>query len=1128
MKFINLVFQGIANQNASVNLENKIQGGITVTDLDKGTLKDAISFALFGAMGDTSKLSAPAKAELSFVSEDATYTVIRTFRKEEAEDEAKEYAMVTDFSQTTSYAEGVAEVDAFLSSVVHFTPVAFNSLFLINKEDLSEVLCADSLTRESYIAVALNEISSIEDIQDNTAALKEKEEALISAIEQIAPVTRKEIKAQLAVVKGDNIVLSDLSTNIDVSTKESARVVAYEQDTEALSAINAVIEKAAESQPEVDAMIEALASSQQAEALIALYKKYDAIVNDSAAGREALNPELAKLYELENKVASAEISRDNLSKKYIYLSEKESELNKAMVELIASAHNEPDTYLVKEKIDSYYKETDLEAEVLREALVATEAEKEKIETALNSLQERKLSLRNKASFRKIISDGAVMENRIKDSNIVIDNAIAKMQANKVAHSAKYDEHVQLSKQIEELAETQDKLISKIVGNYANYQEAVNADAIYKQSLYGKHLTVSASEVEIVAIEKKILAVDQTTDSYQEKLDASLENKEKINEHLSNLKNRLKQLETKFADVAGEASLSALAEGIEYGSRCPICSGFVMAKNDLGSQSTKAIETQIASIKDEILLGASKIESLQESIGQYSAAKVVSENYAASLAETVASKRVIINKVLVEYGVGSITELFNLLKATIAKSNNLTINLDTYRNNNTILNGLVEKNNAIVLECNDYTTTISAQEAEITELKASIYVLVNEYKNIQPDLNGQNAEDLVAQQHVINKEYEEIEVAQEELYAQLKEVASHREEILSVLNDLEDKVIKVDVDGEQLSYHEIAVKVIMSDLNKLGDTIVETATEKDIVKVRLAAINKIIETTNGDVNELVSFLAMETNRLDTQEAVAQTIYDDYADQIADLGVSSVAELEALILPENIIEIYSKGVTSYDETAIRNNEASEILQASIKANQPYYDNKDAIQAEYDALKTKEFAIIAKLHEDTAIAKDMEERYTLTLKLNKELSFLQARLERIEEIAPAITETTIIAKDFATIILNKANSLVKNWTDDRYKLYTKENGQVVLFNNKKGKDVRTDKPTKEESMILSLALPLSYISRTSDLLGFELTPALQIKATESDKNSLIALVSASTNQDLIVFPEDEVMFMKTIGRI
>ncbi len=213
MKFINLVFQGIANQNASVNLESKIQGGITVTELDKGTLKDAIAFALFGAMGDTSNLSIPAKVELSFASEDATYTIIRTFTKDDAANDAEEYAIISDFSQTTPYAEGVAEVDAFMSEILHFTPTAFNSLFVVNKEDLSEVLCADALTRESYLAVALNDISSIEDIQSNIAMLKADEAGLTAAIEEIAPVTRKEIKAQQAVVKGDGIVHADIAAD---------------------------------------------------------------------------------------------------------------------------------------------------------------------------------------------------------------------------------------------------------------------------------------------------------------------------------------------------------------------------------------------------------------------------------------------------------------------------------------------------------------------------------------------------------------------------------------------------------------------------------------------------------------------------------------------------------------------------------------------------------------------------------------------------------------------------------------------------------------------------------------------------------------------------------------------------
>ncbi len=777
MKFINLVFQGIANQNASVNLENKIQGGIAVTELDKGTLKDAIGIALFGTMGDASKLTSyPAKVELSFSTEDVVYTIIRTYSIGEGQTEPTEYAIITDFAQTTPYAEGVAEVNAYMAKVVYFTAAAFNALFVVNKEDLSEVLSADSLTRESFLAMALNEISSIEDIAANTAELKQAEAELIGEIEEIYPVSRKEIKAQQSIVKADKVKLVAINKDMEAANVEMAKIVVYEQDVAELAKLNEAIEQVKESQAEIEVVEKALSESDTASSMMALYTKYTAIEADTAAGRIALEDEQKELDRLNAKAAGAETSVDNLSKKYVYLNTKEEELKKGMLALIEQSYNDPKTYKVKEEVESYYEDIDKEVAALQEELAATEANSTKHKQEIAALQDRKLSLRNTSAYRKIICDGTVLETQLQASNDAIDNAMDKLQADRVAQSLKYDEHTTLSKQITDMTAEQAELNSRIVGSYANYQEAVNADAVYKQTLYGKQLTVSAYEVEIAAITKKIAAVDKTTAIYAEKLAASIDGKAQLDTHMSNLQAKLVSLESKFSLVAGEASLCALAEEIEYGSRCPICSGFVTSKADLGSQSTKAIETQIISVKEEITLGLTKIESIQDSIGQYTAAKNVSENYAKSLIETKNVKIAIINGILAEYEVETVEDLVNLLKAAIAKSNELTVNIDKYRNSNVILNGLTEKNNEIVAQYDAYTKLIDKKQAELDAMLAENKEIVNSYIQIQPDLNGQNAEDLIAKQHVINKEYEDIEARQELLQAELVVLEAHIAEL----------------------------------------------------------------------------------------------------------------------------------------------------------------------------------------------------------------------------------------------------------------------------------------------------------------------------------------------------------------
>ena len=1125
MKLINLVFQGITAREESYDFGNKAAGCIVLQDADKSALKEALSFAFYGSV-DPAKYTLPLVVNAKFMIDDVEYDLVRTLEREES-GAAIEKVALSDLNDGVIYGEGKEDIDAYLLDKIGLAKEEFEKLFLIEEGDVLALL-ENTVTRESFVAEQIASLATSKKVLGKYNELKAEEEELLAYVDGIETVTRDEIKEQQLRVDNEVLSLDALRKQIEEVNVEIMNAEKYREELDAYNEANAKAESLSSMEAEMQALASKAARSEDAKEIAPVFFKYQETMKGLDEMEQDIIAQTEELDRMEAKIAESKKSEKLLSDEYVEANLRANELNAKMREIIKEGASNPQSVKIKETIESYYAETAPEIQELSAKKKEVDANYDAIVEEISALNVRKLAIRDSAEYKKAVQDGAVLEGNIAQAESTLKESKDRVEALEKRRADLYEKNVTLAGKAKELDVEVSKMEKEIKGSNGSVQDTINQDALYKQTIYTKHLFVSDHEVALDAVNKKIEGVKVAAQGYGEKLNLLTKRRAEVVTHRAKLQDKLDLLNEKLMEYMSFNRLRDISNEIAYGTRCPVCDGFVAQKKDLPLRDTKALDDQIKAVQAEIKKDDNALMGAETNIGQYQAATAVSNQYLENLLETKKVHEEAIQNVLKEYGVATIAELFALTGKAVQDSNELIKKVDLYNKKRAEFLKVREANNLVVEQIKDIDNVQLPRELEISkQLEQLIVETKYAYDQMASYYQGESAIALLEKLQVVESEYEQIELALESKEAELNEVKAVKAEIDERLTALVDRTIVI-ADGDlELTYSEVVTKSYSDFLSAICQEIDKAEATKDRAKLRLQGLKKVAGDLEASRDELRETIIARVARLESAQETVAEMYAEYEKRFDEIGIKTEADLNAIVMSDAELEEVKKAVFAYDEDVAITRDELKNLGESIDAHIGYYENYEANVELLENLRNQEVEAVLKLSHEKAVLEDMEYRYSELLNSNKALSFIQAKIKGIDDLSSAIKEGALIASDLASLIVDKANAIVKLASKNRYYVDLSDDGKLLLYINGKGK-VRIDKLTKEEKVLLPFAIAKAFNEVMVSLLAGDVVSAMSVSAERSDKASLSPIVEYSKESEIIVIPEDEKAFLNAVSKL
>ena len=1123
MKLINLAFQGITANNENYDFGNKIYGVSALATVDKDAIKQGAMFVLYGE-ADYKNLDLPISAELKFADEDEEFILTRKV-EENTNGEVVESAEVTKAGVVV--ASGKEAVDAFVAEHVGLNAKAFSALFAIEREE-NQLLAGDTITRETFVAEKMSELTTSEEVMEKVASFKEEEKAILAYIDSIKPISKVEIRDQQIVVDSRRIVLDGIREEIDKISQEVGFAEKYQEEQALYYDAIAKLEALNARSEEMTALANRASLSNEAQAIAGIYQSYEETKARLAGVRKGLAEEKKKVDALKAKVEEGKKSLAGITDEYAKSAIKSEEYHEKLKELVMLGSTEPQALRLKESVESYYKVFDAQIAGVEERKAVLEEQYLALNAACIELTQKKQAIRDAVDYKKAVQRGAVLEVDVVSSEAQLVALEEKVEELGKERAKLFEKKMDATELASELRTKRANLDKAVRGKNADAKTALNNASLYSHTLYNKHLAVSNYEVEIAAIEKKIEEVKLAQATYGEKRDRLLVRKQEVSAHREKLIAKLDLFNEKLTEYESHNRMSDLADDVEYGERCPICDGFVTLKKAIPLRDSRAIVDQIDALKAEIEKDTNALIAAESSIGQFDAATTISSQYLVALEESKAQKEVLMDGILREYGVNSVAELFAKAEGAVESYNRKVLNYDALRA--TLYD--LDQQESIIVECNakiakidnELLPTAVQQQAEI---EAKVADIKAEYENLATTyFAGESARDLLLKLQVVEKEYETLEKELEEKEDKLREVIAERDDLQKATMAYVARTIPVVINGKEYSYQDVVAKVYSDNVRALIAEIQDADDKKSSTKVKLMGVKTVVDRMEKESEEVERAFIASVAKADAMEESAMGVFAEYEGKFQELGINSSRDLERLILDEATIARYSAELIAYDEELVGTKEAINVYQSGITAHAGYYDNYESNVKALAELKEKEEVAIIDLGNSMADIKEMQERYEALSLANKKLVKIQEKITDFEGISVAVKEGAIIAKDIAQVVIERANGIIKTISGGRYFIETAEDGTVIL-NSQKGK-VRTDKLTREEKILLPLGLAGAFNEVMLKLLAGDIVPVISIGASENDKASLTPIFEYSKDREMIAIPEDESAFFRALSRI
>lgn len=1117
MKLNTLIFG-----DKTYDFSNKVAGASVVTDISPDELKNAFVCGLYGE-ADFSRYSLPLSLEFVFGLEDVDYVLARKFEREPNGDVAK-FATLKKADGTT-VAEGAEAVNAFIAEKT-LPLIAFEKLFFLDKAEAAAV-AGETAVRESFVAEKLNAITTAKEVTDRWNNLKAEEAALIVYMDGVKPVTRDEIKAQEIKADSDRLALEALRNQIDELNKELAYADKYQEELNEFYDATARLESLDKKKDEMYALAERADASNRTRAIMSAYQTYRGILGNIDEIKSAINDGKIAIAELEKKSAAGTKSLEMLGDEFVRESLREVELNKAFLDM-AGKGSSAGIATLDNVIDGYYSEYDQKKKLLSDRKAALDSQFDTLSAACAELTEKKLAIRLAADYKKAVQDGAMLGQALADGKAAAANAEARIEALNRERANLSEENKSIVERLQKLRKEASALDAAIKGKYATQEDAVNAEVIFKQTIYSKHLFVSTNEVELDAVRTKIEAVKKSSASYAVKRDELIARQKEVEAHKAKLEEKLALLNEKLNEYVAYNRLKEIADTVEYGSRCPVCDGFVSTRKEMPARDLKPVQNQIDAVNADIAKDAAAIVSAAERIGKYEAAAKVSEQYLASLIETADNKQRLISEVLKEYGASDIPDLFARARAAVETGKEMTRNIDRFRLADAEIRKFEEANAKIL----DRIRKIDSEDlpAETAAMEAGRQKAANadaELERLRPYFKGEDVNELLLKLQVVEKEYEATEASLEEKEALLNEVAAERSEVAAEIDLIASRAMKITLNGTEYDYKRVVEKAYSDFIIAFNKELEKVKEKKETLKIRIQGVRKVADDINKELLAAREKLTADMATAAAIESTANKFYSEYEPKFAELGINSEADIDRLLLPAEEVEKYQNAFLRYDEDVASAKDAVARYSAGVAAHAGYYEKRESNLLALESLKREEENAVITLAESVKLKNDMVSRYEKLIASNKKLSFIQARIKGTDDLRCSLCDGDINVAGVAKQIAERASAIVKTVTQGRYFTETADNGSLTLVLSGKGR-VKAEKATREEKILVPLSAAAAFNGVMTALLAGDLVPIIKLDAAECDKASLAPVIEFSKVTDVIVAPDDEVMFFKSVSKL
>ena len=1125
MKLINLVFQGITGREENYDFGNKAAGCTVLQDADKSALTKALSFAFYGSV-DPENYDLPLVVNVKFMLDDVEYDLTRALVREESGAVSEKVAL-SDLNDGVIYGEGKEDIDAYLLAKVGLDKDAFEKLLFID-EDYTAPIGDVVIARESFIAEQIASLATSQKVSSKYNELKADEDALLTYVDSIESVTRDEIKEQQLNVDNEKLSLDALRNQIEEVNVEILNAEKYREELDSYNDANAKMEVLLSREADMAELADKAARSEQAKEIAQVFLKYQDTMRGLQEEEASIVAQTQELDALEAKIAEGKDSEKLLGDEYVAANLRSNELNAKMREIIKEGSVNPKNVKIKEIIESYYAESAPEIAELSQKQKELAPKYEALQKSVNELVERKLAIRESAEYKRAVQDGAVLEGNMAQLESSLKESHERVEALEKRRADLYDKNVEYASQAKTLSQEVNKLEKEIKGDNGSVQDTINQDALYKQTLYTKHLFVSDHEVALDAVEKKIESVKKAAEGYSEKYNTLTKRKAEVLVHRGKLQDKLDLLNEKLMEYLSFNRLRDISNDIAYGTRCPVCDGFVATKKELPLRDTKALDDQIKAVEgeikkdDEILMGA------ESNIGRYQAASAVSSQYLESLIATKNEHEKAIKGVLAEYKVGTIQELFDLARKAIADSNLLIQKVDYYNKKKAELQKIQEANNLVVEQIKNIDSVSLPQELEISHTLENLLVETKaEYDSMSSYYKDKDAITLLQELQVTESEYEKVE----------KEIETKEEEMVAVKAELDDvserlqaltaRTIVVAEGDQELTYSEVVTKSYSDLLSAICAEIDKAEETKERAKLRLQGLKKVVGDMESERDTLRETIIARVASLESAQDTVAELYAEYEKRFDEIGIKTESDLNAIIMGDDELESAKQLIFAYDEDVAVTRDEIKTLNESINAHIGYYENYEANVALLENLRNQEVEAVLALSNSQAQLQDMEYRYVELINSNKSLAFIQGKIKGIDDLSKAIKEGALIASDLASLIVERANAIVKLSSKNRYYVGESQEGKLVLMVAGKNK-ARVDKLTKEESVLLPFAIAKAYNEIMVELLAGDTLCVKVVSGDKSDKASIAPVVEYSKEKEMVIIPESESTFMSAISKL
>lgn len=1125
MKLINLVFQGITGREETYDFGNKAAGCTVLQDADKNALAKALSFAFYGSV-DPTEYELPLVVNVKFMIDDVEYDLTRALVREESGAVAEKVAL-SDLNDGVIYGEGKEDIDAYLLAKIGLDKEAFLKLLFIDEEytaPIGDVVVA----RESFVAEQIASLATSQKVIGKYNELKADEDELLTYVDSIEVVTRDEIKEQQLKVDNEKLSLDALRNQIEEVNVEILNAEKYREELDSYNEANAKMEALLARQEDMAALADKAARSEQANEIAQVFHKYQETMRGLQETEASIIEQTQELDALEAKIAEGKDSEKLLSGEYTEAALRSSELNAKMREIIKEGSVNPKNVKIKETIESYYAETASEIEELTAKKKDLTASYEALSKNAQELFERKLGIRESAEYKRAVQDGAVLQGNVVQLETSLKESQDRVEALEKRRADLYEKNVEYADKAKKLNSEVTKLEKELKGANGSVQDTLNQDALYKQTIYTKHLFVSDHEVSLDAVEKKIASVKAAADGYGEKYNNLSKRRAEVVAHRAKLQEKLDLLNEKLMEYMSFNRLRDISNDISYGSRCPVCDGFVAHKKDLPLRDTKALDDQIKAVEGEIKKDDDALMAAESTIGQYQAATAVSSQYLENLIATKAEHENAIKGVLAEYKVSSISELFALARKAVEDSNALIQKVDYYNKKKAELQKIQEANNLIVEQIKDIDSVSLPKELEIlSEIENLLVETKVSYDALNAYYKDKDAITCLQELQVTEGEYEKVEAELENVEAERKEVKANLDEVSARLEALTARTIILEDGNLELTYSEVVTKSYSDFLSAICVEIDKAESVKERAKQRIQGLKKVVGDMEAERDALRETIIARVASLESAQDTVADLYSEYEKRFDEIGIKTEADLGAIIMGEDQLESAKQLIFDYDEDVAVTRDEIKTLGDSINAHIGYYENYEANVALLENLRNQEVEAVLSLSNSQAVLADMEYRYAELINSNKSLAFIQGKIKGIDDLNKAIKEGALIASDLASLIVARVNAIVKLASKNRYYVEENAEGKLVLMVAGKGK-ARVDKLTKEESVLLPFAIAKAYNEVMVELLAGDTVNVKVVSIDKSDKQSAAPIVEYSKEKEIIIIPEAETTFMNSLSKL